>query len=169
MLISLSCSCCLRCEMWWPKGGEGAARGTKRLEDFTSLIAPEEEEVAKLLKETTKRTYWEGEEGEISWNLFLHSICYFCTLIQNLLLGIVPKQSLILFLQCTTNSSDATTGSAAVFSLRAVMILTWTKWCLSWRNNPQSPMKVGGNPKYCHFHTASILQAQLSLFDTTFA
>ena len=55
----------------------------------------------------------EGEEGEISWNLFLHSICYFCTLIQNLLLGIVPKQSLILFLQCTAESY-ATTGSAVV-------------------------------------------------------
>jgi hypothetical protein len=29
----------------------------------------------------------EDEEGEISWNLFLHSIYYFCTLIQNLMLG----------------------------------------------------------------------------------
>jgi len=39
---------------------------------------------------------------------------YFCTLIQNLLLCIVPKQSLILFLQCTADSSYATTGSAVV-------------------------------------------------------
>jgi len=35
--------------------GEGAARETKRLEDFTSLIAPVKKEVAKFSKETTKR------------------------------------------------------------------------------------------------------------------
>ena len=34
--------------------------------------------------------------------------------IRNLLLGIVPKQSLILFLECPTDSSDATTGSATI-------------------------------------------------------
>jgi hypothetical protein len=34
------------------------SKRNQRLEDFSSLIPPEEEEVAKLLKETTKRTNW---------------------------------------------------------------------------------------------------------------
>jgi hypothetical protein len=93
----------------------------------------------------------EGEEGEI----------YFCTLsvilkvskflacsvICNLLLGIVPKQSLVLFLGYAADSSDATTGG-----LRAVVILRWRKWWFSWRKSSQSPTKVRGIPKYCHLY-----------------
>jgi hypothetical protein len=54
--------------------GEGVAKETKRLEDFTSLIAPMKEEVAKFWKETTKRTnQWRMRKVKFPE-------IYFCTL-----------------------------------------------------------------------------------------
>jgi hypothetical protein len=64
---------------------------------------PEQEEVANKDEESE-----EGDEGEIC---LLYSICYLKSfkvpcfgVFRNLLLSIVPEQSLTLFLECASNS-----------------------------------------------------------------
>jgi hypothetical protein len=78
-----------------------------------------EEEVAKFLEGDNKEEELEeGEEGEIYFctlSVILKvSMFLVCSVIRNLLLGIVPKQSVILFLEGAADSSDASTASAAV-------------------------------------------------------
>ena len=77
----------------------------------------EEEEIAKFLEGDNKEEELEeGEEGEIYFCTVNLKVSMFlvCSVIRNLLLGIVPKQSVILLLECTADSSDAATASAAV-------------------------------------------------------
>jgi hypothetical protein len=70
-------------------------------------------------KETTKRRNWRRVR-KVKFIFALLSVILkvsmflVCSVIRNLLLGIVPKQSVILFLEGAADSSDASTASAAV-------------------------------------------------------